>query len=252
MNEEGLEYSFIGGDGVSTYRIAVCDDDGTARETICSLCHAILTEDETAHEITAFSSADELKRTLSRESNPFDLLILDIQMEGMTGMELAYSLRDADNNVSIIFVTACDDYLPEGYAVQPVHFLLKPIDREILKKALRTDLKRNHSPKNVVLHIGGKTVNLPVADIQYIESANHELVVHQHGKTYSFYFSLNELEKQLPAGRYARCHKSYLVNLQYVLEIERNRVTLADGEELPVGRVYYQSFQSAFIRQINS
>lgn len=65
-----MECSFIGGEGVSTYRIAVCDDDRAVRETICSLCHAILTEDETTHEITAFSSADELKRTLSRESNP--------------------------------------------------------------------------------------------------------------------------------------------------------------------------------------
>lgn len=237
---------------MDTYRIAVCDDDSAARENICLLCHAVLTEDEVVHEITEFSSAEELKKTLNGESSLFDLLILDIQMEGMTGMELAYSLREADNYISIIFVTACDDYLSEGYGVQPLHFLLKPIDREVLKKALRTDLKRNHGSRNVVLHIGSKTINLPVADIHYIESVNHELIVHQTGKQYGFYFSLNELEKQLPPGQYARCHKSYLVNLPYVREIGRNRVTLMDGEELPVGRVYYQAFQSAFIRQINS
>lgn len=75
------------------YRVAVCEDDSALREELRSLCHDILEEDGIGHEITVFSSAQELDRVLKEKGQPFDLLILDIQMEGMTGMELAKTLR---------------------------------------------------------------------------------------------------------------------------------------------------------------
>ena len=139
---------------MSAYRIAVCDDDDIIRENLCSLCSDILTNDSVEYRLESFRSACELEKRLDTESCPFELLILDIQMEGMTGMELARSLRDKGNRVSIIFVTACEDYLSEGYGVQPIHFLLKPVRREALASAIHTDLKLNYIPKTVVVQIG--------------------------------------------------------------------------------------------------
>lgn len=236
---------------MSAYRIAVCDDDDIIREDLCSLCREILTDESIAYEITAFSAACELEEKLNAEGCLFDLLILDIQMEGMTGMELAHSLRARGDRVSIIFVTACDDYLSEGYGVQPIHFLLKPVRREALANALHTDLKLNHLPKTAVLHIGNKILHLSLADIKYVESYNHSIIIHQGTGSSTYYFSLADLEKQLPAGHFARCHNSYLVNLNEVQEIVRTELSLQGGKTLPVGRAYYQAFQSAFIRYIN-
>lgn len=236
---------------MSLYRIAICDDDDIVKNELSSLCHEILSEEEITHSITTFSSAVELEKRINSESCSFDLLILDIQMNGMTGMELAHSLRDRGNRVSIIFVTACDDYLSEGYDVQPIHFLLKPIRCEALANALHTDLKLNHLPKTIVLHIGSKLLQLAVADIKYIESYNHSIIIHQGTEESSYYYSLGELEKQLPAGQFARCHNSYLVNLNEVQAIGRTELSLHSGETIPVGRTYYQAFQSAFIRFIN-
>ena len=144
-------------------------------------------------------------------------------MDGMTGMELARSLREKGKRVSIIFVTACEDYLSDGYGVQPIHFLLKPVHREALASAIHTDLKLNYIPKTVVVHIGNKLVHL----------------------------SLSDFEKQLPMGQFARCHNSYLVNLDEVREIGRTEISLQSGETLPMGRSYYKAFQSAFVRYIN-
>ena len=188
---------------------------------------------------------------MDTESCPFELLILDIQMEGMTGMELARSLRDKGNRVSIIFVTACEDYLSEGYGVQPIHFLLKPVRREALASAIHTDLKLNYIPKTVVVHIGNKLVHLSLSDIRYIESYNHSIVIHQSTDNSTYYFSLSDFEKQLPMGQFARCHNSYLVNLDEVREIGRTELSLQSGETLPMGRTYYKAFQSAFVRYIN-
>lgn len=236
---------------MSVYRLAICEDDGIIREQLSSLCHNILQEDGIEHTIAAFSSANELGKLLLVENAPFDLLLLDIQMEGMTGMELAQSLRRRGDRVSILFVTGCEDYLPEGYGVQPIHFLLKPIDRETLAGALRTDWKLNHRPKTAVFRIGGKTVSLTLAEIQYIESYNHNIVIHQKSGDRSYPFSLSEAEKLLPPGQFCRCHNSYLVNMEYVEEISRKELSLRGNIRLPIGRAYYKSLQSAFICYMN-
>ncbi len=236
---------------MSVYRIAVCDDDDIMRENLCSLCSDILTDDSIEYRIEPFRSACELEKRLDIESGPFDLLILDIQMDGMTGMELARSLRKKGNRVSIIFVTACENYLGEGYGVQPIHFLLKPVKREALASAIHTDLKLNYIPKTVIVHIGNKLVHLVFSDVQYIESYNHSIVIHQSAGNNTYYFSLSDFEKQLPMGQFARCHNSYLVNLEEVREIGRTELTLQSGETLPIGRAYYKTFQNAFVRYIN-
>ncbi len=236
---------------MSVYRLAICEDDGIIREELSSLCHDILQEDGIAHEITVFSSASDLEKTLLAENAPFDLLLLDIQMEGMTGMELAQSLRQRGDRVSIIFVTGCEDYLPEGYSVQPIHFLLKPVSREALSAALRTDWRLNHRPKTAALRLGGKTVSLSLAEIRYIESYNHNIVIHQASGERSYLLSLSEAEKQLPPGQFCRCHNSYLVNMEYVEEISRKELSLRGSIHLPIGRAYYKSLQSAFIRYMN-
>ena len=223
---------------MDAYRIAICDDDDIIRENLCSLCSDILTDDSVEYELEPFCSAQELEKRLNSENCPFDLLILDIQMDGMTGMELARSLREKGNRVSIIFVTACEDYLSEGR-------------REALASAIHTDLKLNYIPKTVVVHIGNKLVHLSFSDIRYVESYNHSIVIHQSTGNSTYYFSLSDFEKQLPAGQFARCHNSYLVNLNEVREIGRTELSLQSGETLPVGRAYYKAFQSAFVRYIN-
>ena len=233
------------------YRVAVCDDNDTMREELSALCRQILTEDNIEYELTEFAAAGELEEQLNADRCPFDLLILDIKMDGMTGIELARSLRARNNRVSIIFVTAYEDYLPDGYSVQPVHFLLKPVQKEMLADAIHTDLKLNHLPKTAVLRIGNKILHLPIADIKYAESYNHNVVIHQSRRNDSYYISLTELEKQLPSGYFARCHNSYIVNLNEVQKIERKELHLKSGEVVPVGRAYYQAFQSAFVRYIN-
>ena len=103
-----------------------------AREYVGALCGEILSEWGAAHTVTLFASTGELSARLDREPEAFDLLLLDIQMEGMTGMELAHALRERGNQVSILFLTGCADYALEGYGVHPVHFLLKPVEREAL------------------------------------------------------------------------------------------------------------------------
>ena len=236
---------------MNEYCLAVCEDDDNIREDICVMCREILAEHGIEHAITAFSSAAELEELLRTEENPFDCLLLDIQMAGMSGMELAQLLRSREDNVSIIFITSCENYLREGYSVQPIHFLLKPVKREVLEDALRIDWRLNHKPKIVTLRVGSRTVSLKLTEILYIESQNHSVVVHKREASQSFTFSLSDMERMLVPGQFFRCHNSYLVNMEYVEEIGRTELQLAFGERIPIGRKYYKDFQSAFIHYMN-
>lgn len=236
---------------MAVYRLAVCEDDGPTRAWVEALCGEILTEWGAPYTVASFSQAEALLERLREEPEAFDLLLLDIQLEGMTGMELARTLRELGSEVSILFLTGRADCALEGYDVHPVHFLLKPVDRAALAGALRLDWARNHRPRAVVLRAGGRTISLPTAEIRYLESINRSVVVHLTDGEQTFPLTMTQAERLTPADQFARCHNSFLVNLSHVAEAGRTVVRLRNGEQLPMGRRYCQSFQTAFIRHLN-
>ena len=232
------------------YRVAVCEDEPNLRAGLCAQCGEILTELEIKHEIVPFPSAEELETALTGGAR-FDLLCLDIFLEGRTGMELAQEVRKWDDQVSILFITSSTEYLLEGYGVRPIQYLLKPVKREELKKAILTDLRLNHQPRTVTLKGRGKTAVLPLADIRYAESQNHGCIFHMVQEDQSFALGLAQVEQLLPKNQFCRCHNSFLVNLVHIKEIAGREVVLTGGGRLPMGRRYAEQFQSEFIRYIN-
>ena len=236
---------------MSTYHVAICEDDPIVLKGISQMCREILMEDGVPGEIWEFTAADGLLKEIETGKTAFDMLLLDIEMEGMTGMELAERLRREENWVSIIFITGNEKYLAEGYGVQPIHFLLKPPSREKLAAALRTDRKRNRRPKTVLLQKSSRILRLSLEELVYVESANHEVLLHQKNGTQAFPLSMTEMLKLLPAGQFCRCHNRFLVNLEEVKAFERTYLSLYDGAELPIGRKYYKEFQSAFVQYLN-
>lgn len=229
------------------YHVAICEDERTLAEDLAARCASILTGLELAHDIALFSCAEELEAALSVRAEPFDLLLLDIQLPGKTGVELAVSLRRLDDRVGIIFITGTDAYAVEGYRAQPCNYLLKPVSDDALAEALRAELKRRCEHQAVVFQDRGRTVRLFVPDILYLESYNHGVRVHTERETLFFYIPLSTARTLLPPGVFFRCHNSFLVNLSRVESLSPAGVTLHGGEQLPVGRAYRAAFQSVFI-----
>ena len=182
----------------------------------------------------------------------FDVLLLDIELGRKSGMELAKELRIKKDRVSIIFLTGHEKYLREGYSVQPVQFLLKPLKREELAEALHTDWELNHRPKTVLLQKGSRSLSLPLSSVCWAEtSGNHNIRIIFEDRDEEFPMSLSELEILLPSGQFIRCHNSYIVSLKHVREFKKSTLYMDNGIELPVGRKYYKSVQEAFVSFIN-
>lgn len=232
------------------YRVAVCEDEELLRGELCALCGEILRERNVEHGVTPFSSAEALEVDL-RRGERFDLLCLDICMEGKSGMELARELRTWDERTGILFITGSDAYLKEGYQVRPIQYLFKPVQREELAEALEADLRRRQVPRILTLRGGGRTLTLPLDQILYFESRNHLLQVRTTGRMQELRGSLSEVERLLPPGQFCRCHNSYLVHLPHVAEVGRRMIVLSDGTRLPVSRGCYTQFQNQLVQFLN-
>ena len=232
------------------YRLAVCEDEAESRERLCALCGEILDSLAVEHDVTAFPSAAKLEHALT-SGERFDLLCLDIYMEGRTGMELARSLREWDDETSIIFITSSREHLKDGYKARPLEYLYKPVRWEELEAALRTDLRLHRKPETVTVSRGGKTAMLPLDDIFYIESRNHDSVVFLSGDSRRYRLSLSEMERFLPTDYFCRCHNSFLANMAHIKEITWRGLELDDGRQIPVGRSYYRDAKTKLDRYHN-
>lgn len=232
------------------YLVAVCEDQKDTREETAALCGEILVELGVEHRVAVFSSAEELEtRLLGGER--FDLLCLDILMDGESGMELAKKLRTTDDRTSILFLTGSSEFLKDGYAVRPIQYLFKPVSRAELRRAIETDLRLNHRPRTFSIKVGGRTAALPLDEICYVESRDHGSLFHMTGGKQFYPLSLTEVESRLPEEQFCRCHNSFLVNLAYVRAVSSRTVSLGDLE-LTIGRRYAERFKNQFVQYLNT
>lgn len=233
------------------YRIAVCDDEPVFLRAHEKMADEILLEADIRHQITAFPSAGALREALAAQPAAFDILLLDILLEAENGLELARLLRKGGSDISILFVTSSPDFSLEGYDVYPVHYLLKPLQKAKLAEVLIKDCSRNRRQKTIVFPIKGGRSGIALDAILYIEILNRQVIVHADGRRLlTLCPTLLSAGKLVPAGQFIQCHKSYLVNLKNIKDITKTSVSLCNGEDIPVGRAFYQELLSAFVEYI--
>ncbi len=229
-----------------SYRIAVCDDDPASVTYIHDLARRWAAARETAVSLESFPSAESFLFQFTAH-NDYDILLLDIEMGNMNGIELARAVRTKNKEIPIIFITGYSDYLPDGYEVEALHYLLKPVNVEKLFSVLdraADKLKRNERFLVLPLHDG--VVRLSFNDIRYLEVQKNYVTVHA-AEAYTVKKPLSELEQELDDS-FVRTGRSFLVNLRYIRKISRHDLTLKDGSVLPLSRGLYDSVNQAMIR----
>lgn len=178
-----------------------------------------------------------------------DVVFLDIQLPGITGMEVAHRIRAMDQNVTLIFITNLSGYAVEGYAVQAYDYILKPVDYHAfaakLDRVLRALWVRSQDEKNILsLKIKEGFVRVKAASIRYLEVVNHDVFIHTGDETIKQWGTLSKFEKLLPETDFARCNACYLVNLKYVQGMKGDHVQVA-GQVLAVSRAQRKPFLAA-------
>lgn len=181
-----------------------------------------------------------------------DLLFVDINMPDINGLDLVSSLNFKPK---IIFTTAHSEYAIEGYKLDALDYLLKPIGySEFLKAAnkariyfesnLRDLSKKPASKEYLFVKSGYKVVRINLNDIIYIEGMREYVRIHQtSGRSLMPLISLRSLEEQLPENKFLRVHRSYIINLEKIVAIEHSRIICEGSVYIPVSEQYKETFQ---------
>lgn len=246
--------------------ITICDDERAQ----LSLLQTFLTEWSKIRkyetEVNLYQNADQFLFHQEKKKET-DILLLDIDMPEIDGLSLARRLRAEGERAQIIFVTGLSDYVLEGYDVDAVSYLIKPVEKERLFCCLDKAKERCGTPDPVLLlETPGGVARARLMDICYLESAAHDTQVHYTHSSHDtgiasddakLAFSdsircktgIHELEKRLQAqcNAFFKIHRSYLVNLAYVSKITRKEVLLDTGESLPVARNRWEALNKAYL-----
>lgn len=227
--------------------IAIVDDDAAQVEYLRRLVGNWADERRIAVNIRSYTSTEAF--LFDYEDNTFQLLLLDIEMEGISGMELAKKLRAAGDNLPIIFITGFADYMSEGYDVEALHYLCKPLDCEKFVKVLDRYADRKIAVNNeIILDTVRGSIHISVSEIMYAEAFGRTSRLYMRGgEKIDCNVGIGALLEELTAEPFIHCHRSYAVNLKYVRTVGRTEVTLDDGNIVPVSRRIYSEVSRAFV-----
>ena len=227
------------------YKIAICDDDQDQIEYISSVVSAWGRQNSCACDIKIFNSAEAFLFEYE-DNKAYDILLLDVEMKSITGIELAKRIRKDNNRSEIIFITSHFEFVGEGYEVDALHYLIKPIDEDKLMQVLNKAAdKLSAEPAFVVISCEDGTIRLYESDILYVEAFLHYIVIHTKDKEYRIKESISAFEEKL-SGDFYRIHRSYVVSLKHITRISRTSVNIGKTE-LPLSRGKYDDINRAFI-----
>ncbi|MBQ9941775.1 MAG: response regulator transcription factor [Christensenellaceae bacterium] len=227
----------------------ICDDNAFIVKVYENMVADIARQRGTGADIRTFLSGEELI-AYSREHDAPDVLLLDVLMDGLNGMQTAQLLREQGMDAPIVFITSTPDYAIDGYKVKAYRYILKPVQPETLA-ALLAEIAREGEEDSILLPSGKSNMSLKKSDIVFIERINRKTHIHmQDGSTAESVIRLDELEAQLPPA-FARCHKSFIVNLKYCVRLKASEVILRDGITVSISRPNAQKTKAAFFEYHN-
>lgn len=229
---------------MSVIRIGVVEDDPSHRRGL--LNHLALYSEEHGIEFSVSEFADGAD--LVEHYRPeYDLLLLDVEMPRMDGLEAAHLIRDIDSDVIIIFVTNMAQYAIKGYEVDALSYLVKPVPYFAFAQEMGRSLARlqRYQGESVVLTVGTTLARVPTTDIVYVESVKHRITVHTLGGKHSFSGTLKTMEQELEGRGFFRSNSCYIVNLRHVTRVEQHACIMTGGDELQVSRPRRRAFLEA-------
>ena len=219
-------------------KLAVCDDNA---QDLCRMAELSAQYDPNM-EIFSFSSA----KALYESTLEFDAVLLDIEMDGPNGYEIALRIAQEENHPVIIFVTNSAAYAVRGYGLA-LRYLLKPLRIETISEALDA-VKQELRSNRLTVTLDGVSHVLKVQDIRYAEVQRHQMTLYTTDGCLSFRGALKDLVSQLPGRWFSAPHQSYVVNLLYVRSASKTELVLTDGTRIPISRRRQQEFLHSFHR----
>ncbi len=213
-------------------RIAICDDEERYRIELKTILNKLLINADL--NIDTFDDGNILADAFA--ASPYDLVFLDIEMPAVDGITLAKKIRSRSENVFIVFLTSHIEYALEGYEVNALRYLTKPVDIEKLKEVIRYVQEKQGSSRQIIIKEDGEEILIDINDVIYMESMNQNVRIVTAKGEHVIRYNIGDFEEQLKNDGFFRIHRGYLISLSKVKKLSGNDVILDGGETLPVSR----------------
>lgn len=231
-------------------KIALCDDDRTALPVIAGAAESAFRNQGIRTELQSFRSGKDLLDALT--TNRFDIILLDIDMPGLDGIEVGRRIREMKNGTQIIFVSECESRVFESFEVQPLGFVRKSNFLNDIAAVVRLYIKtcvQEQTSEYMEFETRSGLLSMKTRQIRYIEgSRNYQMLyLKDQEEPTEVKMTLDKLEEILESHGFIRIHKGYLVNCQFIQRIQSTSLSLQDGTELPIGRSKMGEVKSKFL-----
>lgn len=228
--------------------IAICDDEKIIQEQV----RAWIVQECQGISPKLYGTGDSLLASRTK----FDIIFLDIQMDGTNGIETAKILRERDGEVILIFITGIREYVFDAFDVAAFHYLLKPMEeqkfRQVFRRAMEEVGQRgNQKREPLIIQARRQNFILEKDSIYYMESRGKKVAIHTKGGTIEAYTSMHGLQGQLGTSFY-RCHRGYLVNMAYIAEYSHESIILCNGAYVYLAKEKYGEFVKTYMRYLRA
>lgn len=216
--------------------LALCDDSKDDLQEIM-MCLGELKKENYRMEIMPYLTGTALIEAYAK-GRRFNLLVLDMYMEPINGIETARQIRKIDTTVPILIVTSTIEFALEGYAVNAYRYLLKPIDKKTFLHEVRAILDHQEKADQYYFSISNEQgiTKVKLEDILYFESELKTIYLQSWKQRYAFRGTISEVAEKLEKNYFVRVHKSYVVNLRHVKNIFKGVITMKNGTIIYVSK----------------
>jgi len=236
-------------------KVAIIEDEPVHAELLAGYLKNWGRKRQVLVEIIHYASAENFLFEWETERD-FTILFVDIQMEKMNGMDMAKLVRKRDGEISIIFTTGVPDYIEEGYEVEAIHYLMKPINEKKIAQCMDKVMSRSSNMHYILVNSKDEVYKVAAEQINYIEARGHgcviETVCREDGKIRTELLEVKEgisnLESQVGPYGLVKCHRSYLCGIRNIHHIGRAEIVFDNGSSIPVSRRHQKEVNQAFIR----
>lgn len=227
-------------------KIAIVEDEQLYAKQLHEYLRKYEKENGEVIEVTIYSDGDQI---VEKYQSQYDIILMDIEMKFMDGMSAAEEIRKIDTEVVIIFITNMTQYAIRGYAVDALDYVLKPVSYFALSQRLNRAIgrMRKRESKMIMVNMKGGIVRLNIANIYYIESQGHTLILHTILGDYETSGTMKDMESKLLGMNFCRGNKGYLINLQHVDGISDGCAIVKD-EKLILSRARKKEFMEALTK----
>lgn len=232
-------------------RIGICEDETAIRKEIHELAVKVLFQYEEL-DFYYYKNGQEVIHSIEKQQFFVELLLLDIHMPIIDGIQVADYIRKCNVDVDIIFVTISNQHVFQGYQYRAFAYCVKPVaDSQLANSLIRYVEEKKNTSCCVNISVNGRKVRIPLNRVLFFESQKRQIIAHIIGEDVIFYGKLSELAESLPADKFFRCHQSYIVNRDRIDSVGRTEIVVA-GVSVPMSRRYYESISQAEKKNIDS